>query len=172
MSGSGNCFGGAINVNNNFLLQYSTCTGNTVTYSGTAGTAIGGAVQAYNAVVVLDSAICGNSVALSNVQSTGIVSVVKLIVEHDCLLTSDLSENAFGGAIGSDGSVTLTSGVFRNNSAVVAGSGLAQGGGVFAKLLVQANDTLFDSNSVTASNNGFAGTIVLSYHSTFATVVS
>ena len=51
--------------------------------------------------------------------------------------------------------MTLTGGVIRNNSAVVAGSGSAQGGGVFTTALVQANGTLFDSNLAVASN-GFA----------------
>ena len=46
--------------------------------------------------------------------------VVKLIVEHAAYLVYDVAENAFGGAIGGDGIVTLAGGVFRNNSAVVA----------------------------------------------------
>ena len=56
--------------------------------------------------------------------------------------------------------MTLTGGVFRNNSAMVAGSGEAQGGGVFANVQVQANGTLFDSNSVTSSNTLASGAVV------------
>ena len=76
------------------------------------------------------------------------------------LLIARNAGSAFGGAINSVGIVTLSGGVFRNNSAVVAGSGQAQGGAVAEPVQVQVIGTLFDSNFVSASNTGQAGTDV------------
>ena len=53
------------------------------------------------------------------------------------LLITSTAGNAVGGAIIASNTVTLTGGVFHNN-AVVAGTGHAQGGGVFALGQVQA----------------------------------
>ena len=63
------------------------------------------------------------------------------------------------------GFVVVTGGAFRNNSALVAGTGLAGGGCIAANLAVQAYNALFESNSAFVSNEAESGTLLGACHS-------
>ena len=68
--------------------------------------------------------------------------------------------SAYGGAVYTQSSIVAAGGIVRNNSAVVAGSGQARGGGLSAVTAVTLNGTLLETNSAVAQNANSNGTVV------------
>ena len=56
--------------------------------------------------------------------------------------------------------MNVTGGELSQNRAVVAGSGQASGGAVYAGAFAQVNSVVFDSNRVIASNPGQPGIFI------------
>ena len=69
-----------------------------------------------------------------------------------------LAGNAFGGGISSNGPITVSGGVFRSNSALVAGSGQAQGGAISGDA-INATGAAFESNQCIATTPTLSGAL-------------
>lgn len=122
-----------------------------------SGQGLGGGLYAGAAVSLYNTLIDSNWVTASNTGQSG------ARIQTFCVNTSFIISclwiigNAFGGGVFSDAYVNVTGGVFRNNSAVVAGSGQGQGGGINAQEAAYLNDTFFESNSVFANSASQSG---------------